>query len=375
MENWYKTRGRKVVRRCWIVSCLLVIAIIATAIVALTIQTTHRSLMQSSINTDNQDVNGAVENIFRRDLNRSDDEAKTEHQINIFTQIAWTTLLQSLKKKKCPTPSLAPKLPGKKGVGFTLREEGQPGSWVENIPKVTKLIPYWNYSWGPQRIAQQPNNIEFVPMIWGGNVADRLKEAITTHILPQIKNGTVKRVLGFNEPDAEEQSNMEVSVALNRWKELESMNIPLVSPSCALPGTEWMRSFMKSVDKNCRRIDWVGVHWYGTNFKSFQSAMIKFHDLYDRPILVTEFALADWNATKVSENKISKATTLMFMKEALYWLETQSWIVGYAWFSFNATSPAGTNSALFTEDGTMTTLGTFYASVRTNRPRGDRNII
>ena len=366
MENLFKTRVCKV-RRYWIVSNLLVFAIIATAIIALTQQKTQdRPLIRSLSSTDKKDVDG------RRFL-------KTNHVANMrspgrrLTVKAWERL-QLFLRKKCRAPKEVSALPGKKGVGFTLREEGQPGSWVENLPKVTKLNPYWNYSWGPQRIAQQPNNIEFIPMIWGGNDADSVKEVIKAHISPQIKKGTVKRVLGFNEPDSDEQSNMEVSVALDRWKALESLKVPLISPSCALPGSEWMTSFMESADKKCKRIDWVGVHWYGTNLNSFKSAMIKYHDLYDRPILVTEFALADWTAKKVSENKISQADTLKFMKEALYWLETQSWIVGYAWFSFEATHPAGTNSALFTENGTLTTLGKFYASVRTNRPRGNRNI-
>jgi hypothetical protein len=289
------------------------------------------------------------------------------------TQI-WSSVWH-LFQRKCPTRPKVPALPGKKGAAFTLREEGQPGSWVVNLPKVTQLRPYWNYSWGPQRIQQQPNNIEFVPMIWGGNNADHVKDVVSTYIAPEIKNGNVKRVLGFNEPDSNVQSNMNVSIALDRWKEFEALNVPLVSPSCAHPDQEWMKSFMKSADRKCKRIDWVGVHWYGTDFKSFKSAMTKYHDLYDRPILVTEFALADWTAKKVSDNKISKADTLKFMKEALYWLETQSWIVGYAWFSFEATHPAGTNSALYNETGTLTTLGKFYASVRTNRPRGDRSII
>jgi hypothetical protein len=58
-------------------------------------------------------------------------------------------------------------LPGKKGIAFTLRDRDQPGSWVENLPKVKVLNPYWNYNWGPHRIQEQPNDIEFVPMIWG----------------------------------------------------------------------------------------------------------------------------------------------------------------------------------------------------------------
>jgi Glycosyl hydrolase catalytic core len=78
-----------------------------------------------------------------------------------------------------------PPLPGKKGAAFTLRDAGQSGNWVENLPKVIQLKPYWNYSWGPKRIAQQPDDIEFVPMLWTGNNAASLQVAITNNLMPQ----------------------------------------------------------------------------------------------------------------------------------------------------------------------------------------------
>jgi hypothetical protein len=58
-------------------------------------------------------------------------------------------------------------LPGKRGVGLLLREPGQEGSYEVNMPKVIMLKPYWNYSWGSKRVPTQPDDIEFVPMIWG----------------------------------------------------------------------------------------------------------------------------------------------------------------------------------------------------------------
>ena len=54
-------------------------------------------------------------------------------------------------------------LPGKKGIGLTLRDD----DWWINIPRVLALDPSWNYSWGSRRIAAQPSHIEFIPMIWG----------------------------------------------------------------------------------------------------------------------------------------------------------------------------------------------------------------
>jgi Glycosyl hydrolase catalytic core len=138
----------------------------------------------------------------------------------------------------CTTELSHPPLPGKKGAAFTLRDAGQSGSWVENLPKVIQLKPYWNYSWGPKRIAQQPDDIEFVPMLWTGNNAVSLQAAITNNLVPQIQSGHAKRLLGFNEPDNPTQANMPVETALDVWPQLEQTNLPLISPSCWHPERE-----------------------------------------------------------------------------------------------------------------------------------------
>jgi hypothetical protein len=266
-------------------------------------------------------------------------------------------------------------LPGKKGAAFTFRDEGQNGSWKENLPKIISLCPYWNYSWGTRRIDAQPDNIEFIPMIWGGNNTEMTRQSLEKDVVDLIKRGTVKRILAFNEPDEKTQSNMTVETALERWSILESLDVPLISPSCARPNGDWLKSFMSQADAKGKRVDWIGVHWYGgANVASFKTNMIHFHQLYQRPILITEFAPADWNATTVENNRFSPAAVLAFMKDALPWLESQHWIVGYCWFSFKITLPVGTSSALFTENGKLTTCGRYYTSVRSDRPSGDQSI-
>jgi len=281
-------------------------------------------------------------------------------------------------KTDCPNFTIPAPLPGKKGVGMTLREEGKSGSWIENLPKVIGLKPYWNYRWGPERIQAQPDDIEFVPMLWSGKNLAKLPEKLST-ILPHIETGRVKRVLGFNEPDKAKQANMTVSEALDAWPSLESLGVPLASPSCAQPADEWMQEFMAGAasTERCNRVDWIGVHWYGgASFASFVTAMESIYHTHGlrRPLWITEFAPADWNAKTVAGNKWSSAAVLAFMKQALPWLETTDWIAGYAWFSFEQTSVQGTSSALFDQHGNMTACGRFYASVRNENPSGDQSI-
>jgi hypothetical protein len=252
------------------------------------------------------------------------------------------------------------KLNGKKGIGFTLREIGQPGSWGEKLPKVIMLDVDWNYSWGTTRPDLQPDSIDFLPMIWGywnnSNVLQQNVNNILTYQKP-------KMLLGFNEPDKRDQANMSVEQALRAWPILESANVPLVSPSCAYPLGSWMRTFMERANELQYRVDIVGVHFYGgPNPRAFQGLLTSIYETYQKPILVTEFAPADWQAQSPEENRYSPQAVLDFMKAVLPWMESQDWIVGYAWFSFDITRKVGTSSALFDEGGQLTALGTYYAN-------------
>jgi hypothetical protein len=288
------------------------------------------------------------------------------------------------------------KLAGKKGIGYTLRDPNSAdtgnkwqGTWVENMPKIKELKPYWNYSWGMELRAVQPKEIEFMPMAWGAWDKDNLQKELETKVMPHIPSGRVKRFLGFNEPDHHDQANMSYEAALKYWPQLEALGVPLVSPACAntlgiepkdsstqgIQGT-WMRDFMNEADKRGYRVDYIGTHWYGgTSAASFKRTMIKIYEKYGkRPLLVTEFSPADWSAKSAAEHKHSEAAVLDFAKEVLPWMERQNWIAGYAWFCWNEDDAPGASAALFDLNGELTPLGRFYRSVSNENPDGDQSI-
>ena len=252
------------------------------------------------------------------------------------------------------------KLPGKKGVCLTLKSENK----ELNIARVKSLRPYWNYSWGSGRIEEQPDEIEFVPMIWGKNGVQSSAEDLKT----QIGMGMVHRILGFNEPDGKDQSNVSVEKAIELWPELMSLDIPLGSP--AVVGTDkekWLEEFMKQVEEKDYRVDYICVHNYGGgNAETFKQNMFDTYVKYQRPLLITEFAVADWNAKTTAENRHSPAKVLEFMKEVLPWLENTDYIYGYSWFAFPTDSPQGCSSALFDQTGKLTQLGKFYRDFKPN---------
>jgi Glycosyl hydrolase catalytic core len=193
-----------------------------------------------------------------------------------------------------------------------------------------------------------------------------------------MNNTKIRRIIGFNEPDQKEQSNMKVKEAFDSWSRLEETGLPLISPSAAKPLGPWMKKFMIKIEEECRRVDWIGVHWYGPAvFSKFTKQMREIHAKFGRrPLLLTEFAVADHKSELRGYNRYNHSEVLEFMKLAIPWLEEQDWIAGYAWFSFKQSKLKGSSSALFDEDnGQLTALGRFYASVTTKNPMGNQTIV
>jgi len=257
----------------------------------------------------------------------------------------------------CPSYPRPPPLPGKKGIGLSLRSPGEKGDYLQHMPLVDKLNVHWNYAWSSRFAPNQLPNVEYVPMTWGAN-PKRLQELVHQDF------SKATRFMGYNEPDSHKQSNVPVDVALERWHFLEALNLPLVSPTTVHMDNQWMQNFMHGALMQCLRIDFVGAHWYGPpNVKGLQRKLTKLHNMYGKPIILKEFAVADWKATTLEENRFSPKSVLKFMKEALAWLEKTEWIEGYAWFPFQLDRKEGWTSALFDLDGNLTELGSYYSSV------------
>lgn len=263
---------------------------------------------------------------------------------------------------------------GKKGFATTLRKEGQPGSWVDNVPKIEALDVYWNHSWSAERVEQQPDDVEFVPVIFGGKNAtlEDVLWTVNNFVKPEVEKGNVRLLLGYNEPHLDSQADMTVEHAASLWPGLETAGIPLASPS---GNTDWLTPFFDEVDEQNLRVDYVNLHWYGQcRAQNLVNAVWRVHDLYKLPVIITEFAPA-WGPE--DRQCHSAADVLAFAKEALPKLESIEYVIGYAWFSFSQNADhSGRYAALF-EDGTvdtLTPLGRYYKSVTKENPSGDQSI-
>lgn len=227
--------------------------------------------------------------------------------------------------------------------------------------RLEKLNISWMYDWGARPPVGLPKGVEFVPMVWG--YYGKKTESLFPMLKKEYEAGKIHYLLGYNEPDHKDQSNMSVEKALKTWHLFEETGIPLGGPAAANPLGPWQKPFMKAVEAKHMRVDFVCVHSYGgPNAKAFLARLKKIHELYHRPIWITEFAVADWKAKKEGHNRFTPEQVQAFMKAVLPALDRLPWVQRYAWFSFGQSSLVGGPSALFKPDGSLTKLGKIYAA-------------
>jgi len=276
---------------------------------------------------------------------------------NSLLILSLTLLFACSKKDDTTTTSNSN---GKKGACFSTNTTD--GTWNGNI---VKLKANWFYTWGtdaPLNVA--PQNTEFVTMFWGaGNVTD----ANITYVNNLKSQGKVKYILGFNEPDLADQSNMTVAKALELWPKLESIGLPLGSPAAAWPTQKWIYDFLDSCIVRNYRVDFICVHMYvGLDDVHFVSVLSDLYNKYHKPIWITEFATVDNNATTVAGNMYTPEQVLGFMQRLLPKLDSLPYVQRYSWFSSSPTSARLWPSSLIDASGNLTTLGKWYADHEPN---------
>jgi hypothetical protein len=214
----------------------------------------------------------------------------------------------------------------------------------------------WYYSWyidpGPQVSA------EFVPMIAHGKDANSW---YFDRIMALKKSGKAKCLLGFNEPERKfPGGEISVDAAIAKWPMFEQTGLRLGSPAPAMDdkGRQWLDDFMTKAQARHLRVDFIALHWYGDvadpqAAKKFAAWLTDFHDRYQRPVWITEFAGLNWGWL---HHPITAAMNQKFLTDLEPSLEQAPWIERYCWFS---SEPAN----LFTDPGQtiISPLGRIYA--------------
>jgi hypothetical protein len=207
--------------------------------------------------------------------------------------------------------------------------------------KALGLEDSWYYNWnthpdakGPDCM-ETPRTAEFAPMFWS------CTEDCSAHLPADywsmwLKTG-VKYLLGFNEPDNLNQSNMTPAEAAVSWISLQKIAAKfdpapeLVGPSMthwSQDGSPWLDEFLGNCTalKDCdpSSIKYLGFHDYdGSPDQIIKNADGVFKK-YGRKIWLTEFSVG---------SEQHRPTQDAFLKEIIPKLEAAESVFRYAWYS------------------------------------------
>ncbi|GAA0375892.1 hypothetical protein Acor_73210 [Acrocarpospora corrugata] len=258
-----------------------------------------------------------------------------------------------------PSPTLDRVAPVPEPDPVVVAASDKKGVAVWNAPNVSQGLAQakasWYYTWASHHHGiDTPKNTRFIPMI-------RAAENVTPQALAEAKSAG-PYLLSFNEPDLAAQANMTVEEALSHWPKLMEAGRVLGSPGVAFGGDQpgsWLDRFMKGAQARDYRVDFITLHWYGSDFRTqpavshLKSYLAAVHKRYGKPIWLTEYALIDFSngATYASD-----AEQAAFLTASTKMLATLPYVHRYAWFGLPA-SKSKPGSGLFHEDGSATESG------------------
>jgi hypothetical protein len=216
----------------------------------------------------------------------------------------------------------------------------------------------WYYHWGAT-VGGSSNatittllNQEFVPEKWGkgGNVSAFYSNKRWSHLL------------GANEPDHKEQSNMTVEEAIEEWPILMKTGARLGSP--ATTDYSWLYRFMTEAAARNYRVDYVVVHayWGGKSPANWYNDLKKVHETTGRPIWIKEWnnganwtTEGGWDGRGYNEHNANKQ--LNDLKGILQVLDTASFVERYSIYNWVEDC-----RQIITKNGDLTKAGEYYAS-------------
>ncbi|KDQ10749.1 glycoside hydrolase family 128 protein [Botryobasidium botryosum FD-172 SS1] len=206
----------------------------------------------------------------------------------------------------------------------------------------------WVYNWAPTPDSYlKTSGLEFIPMQWNGAGIANLASTVTSQ--------KAKAVLGFNEPDYVDQSNIKAADAAALWKQyiqpLGNSGVRLGAPAVtnAPYGVVWLRDFFKAC--NGCKVDFIPIHWYGEGIGNFYDYIWSIYGEFGRPVWITEFASTSSNDATVAD----------FMTQTIRYLDTLDWVERYSWFGMFRQESNSHYSMLDTA-GNLNQLGKIYLS-------------
>ena len=276
--------------------------------------------------------------------------------------------------------------------------------------KVSALNGKWYYTWGAKPISPSPEGVPFTPMIWNINKTPAVASVLASFETLNIP-GQENILLAYNEPDGiniSAQGDMTVGQAVQYWPQVIASDRRIGSPvmygstinvSTDAPGVGkninnmpqpagvtapiqvnisndiatpnmvtlnpliWLDNFLIQLSQNKLTFpDFITIHWYGPpNPQSFLNYLTAVNAKYHLPIWITEYSVADWNATfntttnttvhsghtdwsYPTANNIATNPTAVFMRATVQGMNAMPFVERYSWKERFLLSPPGTAS-------------------------------
>ncbi|KAJ7693296.1 hypothetical protein B0H17DRAFT_844386, partial [Mycena rosella] len=163
-------------------------------------------------------------------------------------------------------------------------------------------------------------------------------------------------------PQQPGQSNLTAQEGADMWKtyiepfHAQGLRLGSPAPSSAPSGKTWLQDFLTACDGGCT-VDFIALHYYDVNATKFAEYLTDFHDTFQRPIWVTEWACQNFN----NGPQCTAAETAEFLNQTQAFMDSQDWVERYAWYGI-MTDLGGVNpdDAMMDKDGKITDLGKQY---------------
>jgi len=235
-------------------------------------------------------------------------------------------------------------------------------SWWYNwhVTPNHEMLPVEDHCSCSHSCGPAPPHKNFIPMVWGYIEDDRPWHDDINDLVADQYNV----ILGFNEPNHADQSDIPPEVAASAWMELQNMypDKTLVSPAPAGGNTNWFDPFFEACEALGCRIDYLATHDYDGNADHVMNRLEMLHQRYGKKIWLTEFA----KCCTHDQNEV-----IDFVKEIIPRLEAADYVYRYSWFitRFNEKNRTGdwyvdSINSLFLQDSLeLSPVGKLYNSL------------
>jgi hypothetical protein len=160
------------------------------------------------------------------------------------------------------------------------------------------------------------------------------------------------------------ESNIAVSTAVSLWRQYvepakSKFHFRLGSPAMtsAPAGKAWLSEFFRQLGGSTS-VDFVVVHWYGTDVHQLESFLADMHSSFSKPLWLTEFAYSHFGAEPAPTTSQVEA----FMRAAIPFLDSCPYVERYAYFG--APTDVGNwvgEASNFSDHGhSLTSVGKLY---------------